>query len=84
MTPQEYVKRGREANETDFVYGIAEHVRELSLTDLLKRNPTMAQMRSVEYVRDIGHGHYPHTSDYELVEVVKLLQLHIPDRVRAR
>jgi hypothetical protein len=76
MTPKAYVERGREKSESDFIEKIVRRVRNLTLEQLLDINPTMAQMRSLEYVRDIGYGHYPHHSNYELEVVVSLLDLH--------
>lgn len=75
MTPKEYVTQQTQINRGDFIDALVTRVRKMKMSELLALNPTVGDMRYIEYVRDIGCGHYSHHSDSDLVEVVRILKL---------
>lgn len=52
------------------VDALTSKVRSLTLSQILSMNPTFAEMRSFEWVRDIGYGHYPHHGESSEMRVV--------------
>lgn len=55
------------------IENVCERVRALRMADLVALNPTFEEMRALEYVRDIGHGHYPHHNLHEVYTAIKFI-----------
>lgn len=74
QTPEEWFESQLVGwGQESLIENVAERVRKFHFTDLVALNPTFDEMRALEYVRDIGHGHFPHHNLSEVYIAIKFV-----------